>query len=125
MFRFGKPDGTSFGLEYLGTIHAFDSGNDTVAICRGSEKIDLDEEDIDPDIDPDFEDIDPDEEDIDPDFDCENLYEVTGDPLCWTDWEVVSGLLSEEQEILLQRAIASTYNACTLCESMVNSSEED
>lgn len=83
MLRFLKPNGKAFRPGYMGAIHVFDSGNDLIAICRGSEIVDLD-----------------DEEPI----------EICGDPNKWEDWEIVIALPEKEMD-LLARAIATAYTA--------------
>lgn len=94
MFRFAKPDGKSFDLDYCGPVHAFSSGNDLIAICRGEEKIAIEIED-------------------------EEIEEVDsiGCPEVWFDWEILLKI-SETREVILQRALATAWCAMTLCERL-------
>ncbi len=107
MMRFAKPNGDPFDLDYTGPIHAFDSGNDLIAICRGVENLDIDC---------------PHSYDEECDCDLEEDYEISSDPRCWDDWEVVVAL-NEEAEILLLQALATAYNAIAMCERMVLSEQ--
>ena len=115
MFRFAKPDGQPFDFDYEGPIHAFDAGNDLIAVCRGKEVIEIDghecghECDEDCLDDCDFDDCDCDVDEID----------VVGDPRTWDDWEIMVVTKDEEAETLLMQAIAAAYSATALCERMV------
>jgi hypothetical protein len=94
VFRFSKPDGSPFTLDYTGVIHAYDSGNDLIAICRGMEEIDLGN----------------DEDDLD-------TVEVCGSPCDADDWEIVIKM-RQGRARALQHALSIAYNALALCERM-------
>lgn len=96
MLRFGKPNGESFDLDYEGPIHAFDGGNDLIAICEGAQVISV-------------ELCDCDNEDL----------EIIGDPRCWDDWEIVINCQDESVETMLMQALATAYSALALAERMV------
>lgn len=122
MFRFAKPDGKPFDFDYEGQIHAFDAGNDLIAICRGKETIEVEDHECDHECDERCSDM------CQSDCDCDtDGIEVVGDPRCWDDWEIVVATTDENAEMMLMQAIATAYSACALCERMVLSGcpEED
>jgi hypothetical protein len=114
MLRFAKPNGTSFDFEYNGPIHAFDAGNDLIAICRGMDSIEIDGHDCGHNCDEDC--LDGCLHECDCDLD---EIEIVGDPRCWDDWEIVVATVDEEAETLLMQALASAFSALALCERMV------
>jgi hypothetical protein len=123
MFRFAKPNGESFDFDYEGPIHAFDGGNDLIAVCRGKEVIEVEEHDCGHEC---TEECLDDSCDVDCDCETEEV-ELVGDPRCWDDWEIVVTTNDEEAEAMLMQAIAIAYNAMAMCERMVLSGcpEED
>jgi hypothetical protein len=68
MIRFVQPDGSPIDLDYTGTIHAVDSGNDIIAVCHGREVV----------------------------FDEDEEHVIVGNPTDWDDWEFVSNVEKEE-----------------------------
>lgn len=100
MFRFAKPNGESFGPGYTGAVHAFDSGNDLIAILEGEHPVMFGLEDEDGDLEVD------------------ETY-VRGIPGEWSDWQIVVKM-KPLREIMLQQALATAYNACQMCEDIVN-----
>jgi len=114
MFRFAKPDGQPFDFDYEGPIHAFDAGNDLIAICRGKEVIEIDEHECGHECTDACNDMCQSECDCDVDE-----IEVVGDPRCWDDWEVMVVTNNEHAESMLMQALAAAYTSTALCERMV------
>lgn len=114
MFRFAKPDGSSFNLNYTGPIFAFDSGNDRIALCPGNWRIALSNENssalkIDDPALITWKGTTEEEGDV---------FEGVGNPSQWDDWEVVMKI-DEDQECIMQRALANAWVAFELCESLI------
>lgn len=103
MFRFAKPNGERFGLDYTGPICVFASGNDRIALCPGEWILEEGDRQV---LEEWFG------------FKDSGGEERCGDPARWDDWEVFIGV-AESQRPILQRAIASAWSAVTLCERML------
>ncbi len=90
--KFVKPDGSDFDLNYLGTIHCVDSGNDLVAICSGGTPFSISDNKIE-------------QGDI-------------GEPDNWDDWSIVISI-SDSNRTILQKSIASLWQSRVLCETIL------
>jgi hypothetical protein len=116
MFRFCKPDGTSFGLDYNGAIQARSADDEVVAMCRGEQTFDLKAEFL--------EEIDTEsltkEETEDLEEELDDLDEVTtvDDPTCFNDWEIIIKM-KDKRALILQHSLATAFNALMLCERII------
>lgn len=96
MIRFETPSGKPFDLDYTGPIHCRNDLNNLIAFCPGA--ISVTEED------------------------CKEMgfsgAAKNGDPYSWDHWELRMNV-SEKQETILQRAIASAFSASALAARIV------
>ena len=112
MFRFSKPNGDLFNLDYIGPIHCFDSGGDLVATCNGKtdlsnfvEKISKEH----PDLPDEYEENSSVDEVEDKNF---------GNPTEWDEW-ILTINVSENMVTILKKAIVTAYNALVTIETII------